>query len=144
MRHRVYGQHLGRDKNQRAALIKGLIRSLFLHESITTTEAKIKAIKGVVDRLITKAKQGNNSSKNYILSLVPDEEVRKKLISEIASRYSERTSGFATTVRLGARSGDGAMMVRMSLIEGDKRKVSLGKETRGISKRKEKKAEKEK
>lgn len=123
MRHRVYGKHLGRDKNQRTALFKGLVRSLFLHESIITTEAKAKAIKGLADRLVSRGKVKSNSSKNYILSMIPDDEVRQKLAQEISPRYQTRVSGFTQMVKLGTRAGDGAMMVRMSLIEGDKEEV---------------------
>lgn len=117
MRHRVYGKHLGRDKNQRTALFRGLIRSLFLQGSITTTETKAKAIKSLVDKLITKSKDKSEASKRVIISTISDSEVIDKLIKEIGPKYSKRQSGFTQTVRLGKRSGDGAMLVRMNLIE---------------------------
>ena len=120
MRHRVYGKHLGRDKNQRSALFKGLIRSLILHESITTTESKAKAIKGLVDTLVAKGKRKENTARQFIQSLLPDKEISEKLVSEIASRYPNRTSGFTSLVKLGRRLGDGAMIVKMSLVEGEK------------------------
>lgn len=120
MRHRVYGRHLGRDKNQRTALFRGLIRSLFLHESITTTESKAKAIKGLVDRLVSKSKERSEAAKRVVYSTVSQPEVSKKLIEEIAPRYQERNSGFTRIIKLGRRSGDGAMLVKMSLVEGKK------------------------
>lgn len=119
MRHRVYGRHLGRDKNQRTALFRGLVRSLILHESITTTSPKAKAIKGFVDHLISKGQQGTEGSKQVVLSNIPQKEVREKLLGQIVPRYKNRISGFTTTTRLGQRAGDGAMLVRMSLIDGD-------------------------
>lgn len=129
MRHRVYGRHLGRDKNQRTALFRGLVRSLFLHESITTTESKAKAIKGLVDRLISKSKQGSEAAKRVVYSTVSQPEVSKKLIEEIAPRYQERNSGFTSIIRLGRRAGDGAMLVKMSLVEGKKEEVSKAKKS---------------
>lgn len=117
MRHRVYGKHLGRDKNQRTALFRGLIRSLFLQGSLTTTNTKAKSIKGLVDRLITKSKNKSEASKRVITSIISQPEVINKLIQEIGPRYKERQSGFTQVVRLGKRMGDGAMMVRMNLIE---------------------------
>lgn len=117
MRHRVYGKHLGRDKNQRTALFRSLIRSLILFESITTTEAKAKAIKGLVDKLISKSKKGTNSSIRVVQSALPQKEISERLIQEIAPRYKSRTSGFTQIVRIGSRLGDGAMMVRMSLVK---------------------------
>jgi large subunit ribosomal protein L17 len=85
-----------------------------------TSQAKAKAIKGLVDKLISKSREGNEASKNVILSKIPQQEVRQKLLEEIAPRYSKRTSGFTEIIKLGKRLGDGAMMVRMSLVEGDK------------------------
>lgn len=122
MRHRVYGKHLNRDKNERTALFRGLIRNLFLQESITTTEMKAKAVKGLVDKLISDAKKNTNAAKNSVISVLPQVEVSKKLIEEIAPRYGNRVSGFTTLVKLGRRQGDGTMMVKMSLISADGKK----------------------
>lgn len=132
MRHKVYGKHLNRDTNQRIALFKGLVRSLILNESITTTSAKAKAIKGLVDRLVIKAKENSSSSKRVVQSFIPSLEVNKRLFEELAPRYSSRSSGFTEVVRLGRRLGDGSMMVRMSLIKEsskvkDKEEVGLAK-----------------
>ena len=57
MRHRVSGYHLGRTSDQRRALFRNLVRELYLHERIVTTEAKARAIRGDAERLITKAKR---------------------------------------------------------------------------------------
>ncbi|MCL5784945.1 MAG: 50S ribosomal protein L17 [Patescibacteria group bacterium] len=122
MRHRVYGKHLGRDKNQREALFRGLVRSLLLHETITTTEAKAKAIKGLVDKLIVSGKKDTNAAQRVIQSALPQKEVNKKLI-EVAGRYLKRQSGFTQMVKLGTRAGDGAMMVRMNLIKEKEEKA---------------------
>lgn len=99
MRHKVYGKHLGRDKNERTALFKNLIGSLILHGSITTTEAKAKAIKGLVDKMINQAKKK------------PD-----PLFKDIVPRLKSRTSGYTSLIRLGPRQGDGAMIVKLSLL----------------------------
>lgn len=116
MRHKVYGKHLSRDKNQRQALFKGLIRSLILQGSISTTEAKAKAIKGQVDKLITKAKLQTSGSLRVLESSVTQKDVYEKLTKEVVAAVGDRTSGFTQVVRLGQRAGDGAMMVKISLI----------------------------
>lgn len=118
MRHRIYGKHLGRAKDERRRLFKSLIRNLLLHENIQTTEAKAKAIKGLVDRLISKARENSPSSLRVVQSFLLSPEIQK--LRQIALRYPKRLSGFTTRVRLGRRLGDGAMMVRLSLVEADK------------------------
>lgn len=123
MRHRVYGKKLGRNSNQRTALFKSLVRSLILHESIITTQAKAKAIKGLVDQLISQSKKKSPSSRNWIQAFLPHSEINKKILEDIAPRYSSRVSGFTQIVKLGRRAGDGALLVKMNLIEADKVQV---------------------
>lgn len=103
MRHNVNGKKLGRDKNERTALFKNLVRSLVLHGSITTTEAKAKAIKGLIDKTINQAKKSPSL-----------------LYKEIIPRLRTRSSGYTSVVKLGSRQGDGAMMVKMSLLLEEK------------------------
>lgn len=118
MRHSIYGKKLGRSKNQRTALFRSLVRSLILHERIHTTDAKAKAIKGLVDKLVNRAKRSDNASKQVVNAFLTQPDVAKKLYEDIALRYKDdRVSGYTSIVRLGQRQGDGAMMVRMSLVE---------------------------
>lgn len=114
MRHKVYGKHLGRDKDQRTALFKSLVRSLILEESIKTTAPKAKAIKGLIDKIITQAK--SETSKRMVAQFLTHKNVLDKLNTEILPRMGSRTSGYTSVVRMGPRMGDGAMIVKMSLI----------------------------
>ena len=114
MRHSVYGKKLGRDKNERTALFKNLVRSLILHESIQTTDAKAKAIKGTVDKIVTQAK--SPTTRRLVAQFLVEKDIQDKLIKEILPRLKNRTSGYTSVVRMGKRLGDGAMMVKMSLI----------------------------
>ncbi len=114
MRHRVYGAHLSRSKNQRTALFRSLVRSLFLNEKIETSEAKAKAIRGLVDKLITQAKSPN--TRRLVSQFLTDQVVAEKLVSDIAPRLSDRVSGYTSIVKLGVRPGDGTMMVAMKLL----------------------------
>lgn len=122
MRHNVYGRHLGRDKNQRTALFKSLVQALFLYETIETTQAKAKAIKGLVDKLINQAKSSNA---RLIDQFVLNKSVSQKLKDDIILRFDDRNSGYTSITRLGPRLGDGAMMVQMRLVEGSKKKPKV-------------------
>ncbi len=117
MKHNVYGKKLGRDKNQRTALFRSLVRHLILHENIQTTETKVKAVKGLIDRLVIKARDPKESSKRVVNAFLTQPEVSKKLFDDIAPRFKGRTSGFTTTAKLGVRQGDGAMMVRLGWVD---------------------------
>src|SRR5476649_1944344 len=124
MRKNVFGRQLKRDKNQRAALIKGLLSSLVFYERIKTTHAKAKAIKGDADKVVTKAKQGGLRAYQLLEPQLSHDAVRK-LIDEIAPRFMQRQGGYTRITKIGNRGKDNAAMVMMEWTElGTNRKPS--------------------
>lgn len=117
MRHRVYGKKLGKNKNERAALFKSLVHSLLTHGTIETSEAKAKAIKGLVDKIISSAKSKN--TQRLLQMYLPNKSLQERLIKEIAPKLDDRVSGYTTLIRLGDRLGDRSMRVRMSIIHNE-------------------------
>ncbi len=85
MRHKVYGRRLGRDTNQRKALRRTLIRQLFEHEKIKTTEAKAKAIRGQAEKMITLARNRGDSERLVNLAEDRDEEALRRLLTDAQS-----------------------------------------------------------
>jgi large subunit ribosomal protein L17 len=95
----------------------GQAASLFVHEGITTTEAKAKALRPFAEKLITFAKKGDVAARREVLKVVPDRDVVHKLFAEIGPRYAERPGGYTRILKLGQRRGDGAPMARIELVE---------------------------
>lgn len=127
MRHRVYGKHLGRDKNQRKALLRSLLSFLLTYGTIQTTEAKAKAVKGLVDKVINLAK--NKQRESLLRSFLTDKKLKDRLVADIAPKLTGRTSGYTSVVRMGPRVGDNATIVRMSLIGMEKLEPPKKEET---------------
>lgn len=119
MRHRVSGKKLGRNRNERKALFKNLTSSLILHGEIKTTEAKAKAIKRLVDKLVTRAKQQTLSARRLLTAFLQDKKVVSRLVDEIAPKFKDRQSGFTRILRLGKREGDQAMMVKIEFVNAE-------------------------
>ncbi len=117
MRHRIAGRGLGRSSGHRRALYRNLVTDLLGYEKITTTEAKAKEVRSLVDRMITLAKRGGLHARRQALAFVLDEKTVDKLFSDLAPRYAERNGGYTRIVKLGPRLGDGAAMVRLELVE---------------------------
>ena len=117
MLHRVFGKKLGRTKNQRKALFKGLANSLILHEKITTTEAKAKAVRPMIEKLITQAKVNSLHSRRQLLKELASENVVSKLLEVVGPKFKERPGGYLRIVRIGNRSGDQAKMVSLMFVE---------------------------
>lgn len=118
MRKNVFGRRLSRHSSGRTALFKNLIVSLIKYGSIKTTEAKSKAIKGLVDKVVGAAKGGSVQKRRFLLSMFSKDTV-EKLVKEIAPRFKTRVSGFTRTTKIGARLSDNAPMVMMEWVEGE-------------------------
>lgn len=103
----------GREKVQREALYKSLATALIDHGKIKTTSAKAKSLSAFADRLVTTAKKQNLASRRELARTFHQKTV-KKLVDEIAPKFSDRHGGYTRVIRLGQRKGDGAPM---SLIE---------------------------
>lgn len=125
MRHLVKGKKLNRDTHHRQALFRNLIGSLIEHGSIETTEAKAKAIKGQVDKLITKAKTGTIHNRRQIAKNLPKRKLVNRLVDEIAPQTGKRTSGFTRIIRLGQQRGDASLKVRLEFVDTLKAKEEV-------------------
>jgi large subunit ribosomal protein L17 len=124
MRHRVAGYRLSRDKDERRALRRILIKQLFEHERIQTTRTKAEAVRGHAERLITLAKRGNAAgdaqmvhARRLAAARLSDADAVKKLFDDIAKRYENRPGGYTRMLKLGPRHGDSAEMVILELVE---------------------------
>jgi large subunit ribosomal protein L17 len=126
MRHQVAGFKLSRNRDERKALRRILIKQLFEHERIETTHAKARAIRGDAERLITLARNSGNGSdidkvnarRLAAARLGGAPETVRKLFDDIAPRYANRPGGYTRILKLGLRKGDAAEMVLLELVEG--------------------------
>lgn len=117
MRHRKQRNKLGRDAAHRKALLQNLSKELIEHERIRTTQAKAKAARPEIEKLITLAKRGTLHARRQALSaLGQDKFTVYKLFEEVAPRYSQRNGGYTRIVKLGARRSDSAEMVFLELV----------------------------
>ena len=119
MRKNVFGRHFKSDANERKALFKGLMSSLVLEERIKTTEEKGKAIKGGVEKLVTKAKKGGTHVET-MLSPHLNSEAIKKMMQDIAPRFADRPGGYTRIIRIDRRFSDNASMVLVEWVEKSK------------------------
>lgn len=116
MRHRKKNIKLGRTKAPREALMRSLSESLILHDSIVTTVAKAKALRTVVEPLITKAKKNRPVDREMIMSALYTGKAVKRLIEEVAPRYKERNGGYTRIIKLGQRENDRAEIAKIELV----------------------------
>lgn len=117
MRHRNSGKVFDREIGPRAALMKGLAMDVVLYEKVQTTEAKAKAIKPVVERLVTRGKEASLHNRRELLRFFGQQELPVKKILEVLSpRYKTRDGGYTRIVKVGPRKGDGAEIVQIEFV----------------------------
>jgi large subunit ribosomal protein L17 len=117
MRHRKQRHKLSRDAAHRKSLLRNLSREVIEHERIETSQAKAKAVKPRVEKLITLGKRGDLHARRQALSeLGQDKFVVHKLFEEVAPRYADRAGGYTRIVKLGPRRSDSTEMVFLELV----------------------------
>ena len=117
MRHGKARHKLSRDTAHRRSLLRNLCREVIEHERIKTSQAKAKAVKPELEKLITLAKRGDlHARRRALAELGQDKFIVHKLFDEVAPRYSERPGGYTRIVKLGPRRSDSTEMVFLELV----------------------------
>ncbi|HCC05309.1 TPA: 50S ribosomal protein L17 [Patescibacteria group bacterium] len=107
----------GRERKVRVALMRSLAHNLILNEKIITTEAKAKSLRPYVEKLITHAKTDSVAKRRLIgARLGNDTMAMKKLFDTLGPRFAKREGGYTRIVRVGVRSGDGAVKAYIGFV----------------------------
>jgi len=132
MRHGVKGKKLNVTASHRRAMFRNMSVSIIMHEQIKTTLAKARAIRPVLEKLVTKAKRGQNdlSTRRYLLAaLCGDDVVVNKLLNVIAKRYENRPGGYLRIIKAGFRFGDMAEVAYVEFVDRDVSAKGYGSES---------------
>lgn len=128
MRHLVAGSKLGKQPAHRRAVLRNLVTNVIERERITTTIARARAARPLVERMITLGKRDTLHSRRQAAAFLQTPEATKKLFGVLAPRFSDRPGGYTRIVRAGWRIGDGAELAILELIGSElKKKEKKGK-----------------
>jgi large subunit ribosomal protein L17 len=116
MRHKYAGYKLKRTTDGRNALLRNLATSVIEAERVVTTVPKAKAVKPIVEHMITLAKQDTLHSRRQAAAVLRTPDSVKKLFDTLGTRFSQRNGGYTRIVRLGPRKGDGAEQAMIELV----------------------------
>jgi len=117
MRHRIFGRQLNRTHNQRQALFRSQLRSLFTHGFITTTSAKAKSISSSAESLATLAVNGDLTSARRINKVFDNRHFVTDLIKRMKTVFGDQKSNFFRSDKVGYRQGDNSLLVKLSLVK---------------------------
>ena len=116
MRHRVAGFKLKRPVDARDALLRNLATSVIEQERVVTTVPKAKAVRPLVEKMITLAKQDTLHSRRQAAAVLRTPGSLKKLFDTLGTRFGQRNGGYTRITRLGPRKGDGAEQAMIELV----------------------------
>ena len=117
MQHLRVGRKLGRVTKLRLALLKNLAASFLIKGSLTTTEAKGKALRPFVEKLITMAKRKTGlAAKRQLTPKLYSADAIKLLLTTYKERYKDRAGGYTRILKLKRRLGDNAPLVKIELV----------------------------
>lgn len=110
------GPRFGGSPSHDRLMMANLATDLFLHEKVTTTEAKAKAVRPLAEKLITKARKGDLHARRTVLKTITNKDAVHRLFEDVAPRYAERPGGYTRITKLGPRRGDGAEEAIIELV----------------------------
>lgn len=110
------GPRFGGSPSHDRLIMANLATDLFMHEKVTTTAAKAKAVRPFAEKLITKARKGDLHSRRVVLKTITDKAAVAKLFEDVAPRYEDRAGGYTRITKLGPRRGDGAEEAVIELV----------------------------
>jgi|SRR3989338_6645751 len=116
MRHRKKGKILDRKKGSRQALLRSLATSVIIYEKVKTTQAKAKAVKPLVEKLVTIAKKNDLTARRKLLDVLYHKKAVNKALEILGPRYKDVNGGYTRIIKLGQRQGDGAEMAQIEFV----------------------------
>lgn len=117
MNHNKKGKRFGREAAPRNALMRNLATSLVLYENMNTTLAKAKAVRPLVEKLITVGRKKTLTARRQLHKVLTVESAVNKILEELGPRYASRPGGYTRIIKLGTRKNDGAEIAQIQLIK---------------------------
>ena len=135
MRHRKAGNKLGRNPSHRRALLRNLVTSVVIEDRVETTLAKAKAVRPLIEKMITLGKRGDVHSRRQAAAFLMTPDSVTRLFATVAPRYGDRQGGYLRIVHTGFRKGDGGEKAVLELL-GAEQELSEKQQKRAEAKAK--------
>ena len=119
MKHKNGFNPLSRTTAHRRALHRNMVTSLFKYERITTTKQKAMEVRRTAEKLITRSKVDTFNNRRHAAKYIWDDDIVKKLFSDIGPRMKDRNGGYTRILKIGFREGDAADVTILELVDYD-------------------------
>lgn len=116
MRHKVSGAKLGRTTSHRRAMFRNMVTSIIIEDRIETSVPKAKAVRPIVEKMITLGKRGDLAARRQAAAYLMTSEAVDRLFDTVAPRFGDRKGGYLRIVRTGWQKGDGTEKAFIELL----------------------------
>ena len=117
MRHGKKFNHLGRKTAHRKAMLSNMAGSLIEHKRVMTTVQKAKALRKVVEPLVTRSKENTTHNRRIAFAVLRQKEVVTELFNIVGPKVGDRPGGYTRIIKTGNRQGDNAEMCMIELVD---------------------------
>ena len=118
MKHRIFGKKLGRNHNQRKALINSLVKSLFTHGCIQTTKAKAELVIPAIESLSTKIMtKPELMAKRELFKILQRQAWVNNVVAKMKEVFATQTSNFTKVSNIKRRYGDDSLIVKLEFVK---------------------------
>ena len=117
MRHGKKFNHLGRKTAHRKAMLSNMAGSLIEHKRVMTTVQKAKAVRKVVEPLVTRSKENTTHNRRIAFAVLRQKEVVTELFNVVGPKVGDRPGGYTRIIKTGNRQGDNAEMCMIELVD---------------------------
>ncbi len=135
MRHNKKFNHLGRQAAHRQSMLSNMAASLIMHKRIFTTLPKAKALRMVVEPMITAAKEDTTASRRLVFKTLQNKEAVTELFQTVAQKVADRPGGYTRIIKTGFRLGDNAQMCFIELVDFDENMLKVKAEKKARTRR---------
>jgi large subunit ribosomal protein L17 len=116
MRHRRGNAKLSRPTDQRLALLRSIVRALFISGRVTVTLTRAKEARRMAEKLITAAKKNDLNARRKVEKVLAERKLVTTIFKTIPERFEGRPGGYTRITKIGRRLGDAAPMAVLELI----------------------------
>jgi len=116
MRHRLGNRKLSRATDQRLALLRSIVRSLFIHGRVKVTLTRAKEARRMAERLITASKANDLNARRKVEKVLGERKIVTQIFKTFPERFEGRPGGYTRIIKIGRRLGDAAPLALLELL----------------------------
>jgi large subunit ribosomal protein L17 len=116
VRHRYGNRKLSRPTDQRLALLRSIVRALFINGKVKVTLERAKEARRMAEKLITATKANDLNARRKVEKVLAERKLVSQIFKTFPERFEGRPGGYTRIIKIGRRTGDAAPLALLELL----------------------------